>query len=410
MKKLFKSIAYYFMIVGVLVGMAFASDAFSSMHIKLKPIAVNADKVLFSTKKYESTVGVVRPCAKIDFGWLVVSAAGVWDERHTYSYDCKKENEGVYEKYLQGKVTVKNPDKTLGELMRKYEFYKYSVLEKEPYVYAIKSKQSCFKGECLEQSTKQRTLGKLVSTKLHSSIGSSFYYKGVALFHNVKEDYTPSYPEPAIRKQSAKGASFEFWTKGHLYPTSYIDGLVLFDPYAFTQPSNDTKKEVEKVVKEMFHLFHTKDIAALNKRFIHPKYGFYHMYRPGAMDVASHHMKLDKIPSKTWTKENTLFRVNKIKEALKWESVDTYCENPMWTKEGIFIHDIPYVSVLDIWKYWEASNDINPNKSEKKRAKFLIQDVFVVVDTKADVVFYIKKIDGKWYLTHIDRAASDCSA
>jgi len=232
----------------------------------------------------------------------------------------------------------------------------------------------------------------------------------VALFHNVKEDYTTSYPEPVMRMQSAKGASFEFGTKGYLYTTSYIDGLVLFDPYAFTQPSNDTKKEVEKVVKEMFHLFHMKDIATLNKRFIHPKYGFYHMYRPGAMDVASHHMKLDKIPSKTWTKENTLFRVNKIKEALKWESVDTYCENPMWTKEGIFIHDIPYVSVLDIWKYWEASNDINPNKSEKKRAKFLIQDVFVVVDTKADVVFYIKKIDGKWYLTHIDRAASDCSA
>jgi len=68
---------------------------------------------------------------------------------------------------LQGKVTVKNSDKTRGELMKKYEFYKYSVLEKEPYVYAIKPKQSCFKGNCLEQSTKSRSLGKLVSTKLY---------------------------------------------------------------------------------------------------------------------------------------------------------------------------------------------------------------------------------------------------
>ena len=121
-------------------------------------------------------------------------------------------------------------------------------------------------------------------------------------------------------------------------------------------------------------------------------------------------MKLEKTPSKTWTKENTLFRATKIKKALKWESVDTYCENPTWTKEGIFIHQMPYLSTLSIWKYWEDSDDIKPSKQEKERARFLEQNVFVVVDTKADMVFYIKKIDGKWYLTHIDRAASDCSA
>ena len=351
-----------------------------------------------------------RPCAKTDFGWLVVSAAGVLDEKMAYHYDCKKESKEIYERYLQGKVTIKDPDKALGELIKKYDIWKGSVLKEDPYVYAIKFKQSCFKGNCLEQTTKQKTLRELVSTELHSPIHSSFYYKGVALFHNVKEDYTPSYPEPAIKKLSAKGASFGLKTKGKEYAASYIDGLVLFDPYVFTQPKKETKKEVEDVVKEMFHLFHTKDIEALNEEFIHPKYGFFHMYRPGAMDVATHHEKLDKTPSKTWTKENNLFRVNKIREALKWESVDSYCENPMWTKEGIFVHEMPYVSVLGIWKYWEDSGDIKPSKSEKERAKFLVKDVFVAVDTKADVVFYIKKIDGKWYLTHIDRAASDCSA
>ncbi len=409
MKKIFKGIAYYFSIIGVLIGMLNASDRSSSIHIKLTPIAVNADKVLFATQKYENTVGAVRPCVETDFGWLVVSSAGVWDERNAYRYDCKKEEKKIYEQYLKGKFTVKKPDKALGELIKRYEFYTSSVLESEPYVYEIKSKQSCFKGKCLEQTTKQKTLGKIVSTKQHSSIQSSFYYKGVALFHNVMEDYTLSYPEPAIGKLRAKGASFDIKTNGHAYSTSYIDGLVFFDPYAFRQPSSKTKEEVEAVVKEMFSLFRKKDIDTLNKRFIHPKYGFYHMYRPGAMDVASHHMKLEKTPSKTWTKENTLFRASKIGKTLKWESVDTYCENQMWTKEGIFVHQVPYLSVLGIWKYWEGSNDMNPSKEEKQKAKFLMQDIFVIVDTKADLVFYIKKIDGKWYLTHIDRAALDCS-
>ncbi len=403
MKKLFYTSLLSFV-------MLFASDASLQINIKLTPVAVNADKILFATQKYESTVDTVRLCAKTDFGWLVVSAAGVWDERKAYHYDCKKESEGVYEKYLEGKVTVQSPDKVLEELMKKYDFWKRSKLEKEPYVYAIKPKQICFKGECLEQSRKQKTLDKLVSTKLHSSIRSSFYYRGVALFHNIQENYIPSYPEPAIKVMKNEGASFGFKAKGESYVSSKIDGLVLFDPYQFMQPSKKTKKEVEAVVKEMFRLFHTKDIDALNERFIHSKYGFYHFYRPGAMDVASHHMKLEKIPSKTWTKENTLFRATKIKEALKWESVDTYCENPMWTKEGIFIHQMPYLSTLSIWKYWEDSDDIKPSTQEKERARFLEQNVFVVVDTKADIVFYIKKIDGKWYLTHIDRAASDCSA
>jgi len=392
MKKLLKSITYYFMIWELLVAMAFASDASKSMHIKLTPIAVSADKVLFATQKYESVVSSVRSCAQTDFGWLVVSSSGIWDEKNAYSYDCKKESKTSYEKYAQGSITVKTPDKTLEKLMQKYEFYEYSVLENEAYVYAIKPEQSCFKGACLQKSTKQKTLGKLSSTSVHGAIRSSFYYKGVALFHNMKEDL------------------FGFRTKGEAYGANYIDGLVLFDPYAFIQPSRETKKEVEAVVKEMFHLFHTKDIDALNEGFIHPKYGFYHMYRPGAMDVASHHMKLDKIPSKTWTKENNLFRVSKITEVLKWESVEIYCENPTWTKEGIFVHQMPYSSVLAIWKYWEGSGDIKPSKSEKENAKFLMKDVFVIVDTKEDVVFYIKKIDGKWYLTHIDRAASDCSA
>lgn len=200
---------------------------------------------------------------------------------------------------------------------------------------------------------------------------------------------------------------YTFFTTLILLFTS--DGLVLPNSCKVKQPINETKEEVEAVVKEMFHLFHIKDVDALNKKFIHPKYGFFHMYRPGVMDIAEHHMQLDKKKSKAWTKENTLFRVSKIERALRWESVDTYCENLMWTKGGIFIHKKPYLSVLSILKFGEDFANMKPSKIEKERATFLTKNLLVIVDTKENIVFYIKKIDGEWYLTHIDRATSDCS-
>ena len=235
--------------------MLFASDASANIHIKLTPIAVHADKVLFSTQKVEDIVGGSddgeRYCVEKDFGWLVVSATGIWDERNAYHYDCKKESKERYERYLQGKVTVKTPDKTLKELMGKYGFSKYSVLEKEPYLYDIKPKQSCFKGNCIERTTKQKTLGQVKSTNLHASIRSSFYYKGVALFKNVLDDYCPDYP--GCKPIETRGASFDIKigkkVSNSIYPTSYIDGLVIFDYRRFKIEAQtdlfDVRKQIE---------------------------------------------------------------------------------------------------------------------------------------------------------------------
>lgn len=392
----------YIWIYALCIGLLFASGKDASLHIELKPIAVSGDRVLFATQKYESWYFPLDPCVKRDFGWLVVSAAGIWDERKAYHYNCQKESKERYERYLKGKIDLKNPDIVLKALMKKYGFFGYSTLSQRPYVYAIKPKQSCFKGACLEQTTKQKTLSNLISQKLLGPIHSNFYYQGVALFHNVRDDNTSIYPEPNMSDGISEGASF--FSEAKKYNTSYIDGLVLFDPYMFTQPSKKIKKEVEAVAKEMLHLFHTKNIEAVNRRFVHPKYGFYDMYKPGIWIKFKHYNKIEQETLKQDNPYSYLFNADELREQIQWKETDFYCEYEAWTRRGIFIHEnaIDYIRyTLDVAKEYDIDISIAPN--ERERAKYMIDNVYVIVDTEQDISFYIKKIDGRWYITHINR-------
>ena len=224
--------------------------------IKLKPIAVGSHgHVLFSTYKYANAHGSTSYNEQ-EFGWLVVEGrSGKWDERKAYHYDGKETEKAMYEKYLNGQINLQNPDYILKEMMEKYFFTATSTLKQNPYVYAIKANQSCFQGECSEGTISQITLGKKRSKVLHSSVRSSFYYRGVALFHNTYKRIS-DIGNP--NDKSNIGAVFDFrqamYTSrydgaSNLYPYSEVDGLVLFDHWRFKIDAQidlpDVRKQIE---------------------------------------------------------------------------------------------------------------------------------------------------------------------
>lgn len=253
------------------------------LKIKLKPIAVGSHgHVLFSTYKYANAHGSTS-YNEHEFGWLVVRGrTGEWDERKAYHYDGKSKDKSLYAKYRHAKIGLNNPDKVLKELMDKYFFTASSTLEQEPYVYAIKANQTCFQGVCDEKRTRQLTLGKKESKLLHSSVRSSFYYRGVALFHNTYKR-TSDIGNPY--DTSNKGAVFDFkqevYTSGddaypNLYPYSDVDGLVLFDHWRFKIDVQidlpDVRKQIEhceskKSKHKIFKLKNAQwDICQANKK------------------------------------------------------------------------------------------------------------------------------------------------
>jgi len=227
-----------------------------SIKIKLKPIAVGSHgHVLFSTYKYANAHGSTS-YNEHEFGWLVVEGrTGEWDERKAYHYDGKSKDKSLYEKYYHAKIGLKNPDNVLKEMMDKYFLTASSTLEQDPYVYAIKANQTCFQGVCRERTSIQKTLGKKESKVLHSSVRSSFYYRGVALFHNT---YKRKNDIGNPNDNSNKGAVFDFTQNTYtsaddaypnLYPYSEVDGLVLFDHWRFKIDVQinlpDVRKQIE---------------------------------------------------------------------------------------------------------------------------------------------------------------------
>jgi hypothetical protein len=64
-------------------------------------------------------------------------------------------------------------------------------------------------------------------------------------------------------------------------------------------------------------------------------------------------------------------------------------------------------NIVDFEKTNEGKQISN---AELKRIQFIEKHAIRVVDTENERVFYIAKIDGKWYIVAVDRVSTDCSA
>ncbi|AXX93885.1 hypothetical protein [Arcobacter ellisii] len=172
----------------------------------------------------------------------------------------------------------------------------------------------------------------------------------------------------------------------------------------------EKKMEREKVSKELLDeigyilfLFKQKDLDTLNARLINPKFGVYEIYKNENTNKITfrHFLKLDEISDSIDSYE------------IKEEEVTFDCSPTNdafygWSKEGVFLttNIKPYLS--------QMMNDINkilPNRykeDELKRVEQIEKTSYEVIVTY-NKIFYLTKIDNKWYITLIDNVKTDCS-
>ena len=395
-------------------------------NIKLKPIATNYEgHVLFQTFSDVNKEGSYS-CSSDKFGWLVVSAYGLWDERIAYDTSeifnqesCEFNNKEKYEAYKNGKINLKNPDTVLKKMLEKYYFNRTVSESNEKFkVLELKPKQSCFMGQCMNKVLPQKSLDGLVSTSLipcngAKNLRSSFYYEGVALIK------TPFYvgEETVLHSKgdNAKGYSSSFnlpTIKPRNFDDVYIDSIVLVDSFKFREPNNAVKKEVEQVVYEIVELLKKSNVESfesINKKYIHPKYGFYYIKRPGAMDDFYHYEKFNTDNIKNRRRAYTaidFFMGDKSYKTpkIEWKETAFDCGDEAWLANGLIVNDKGYNISKRIYEFNQNS------KEEKVKVAFLAKDVWNVSITAWDIVFELKKIDGRWYIVLINSSETDCSA
>lgn len=146
-----------------------------------------------------------------------------------------------------------------------------------------------------------------------------------------------------------------------------------------------------------------EDIDSINNRFVHPIFGVY---------VVSKAEKENKI---VFEHLNTLSEINSYIDSfeIKKEDANFNCSPETdefygWDKEGVFINDKVNFYLSSIMKEANILKEDSFLNDELKRVNLIEKTSYQVI-IPFNVIFYITKIDGMWYITLIDEVKTDCT-
>ncbi len=175
---------------------------------------------------------------------------------------------------------------------------------------------------------------------------------------------------------------------------------------------NVQKNEVESVIADILHLASQDDMKAINAKYINKEFGIFDIYRIGAQDEFE---VLDALPLKgeDWPHMpyGDIFNVEDNRKKMREEYVEFDCGDFVFLKSGTFYSkELRYPLISPIVTFHTKYDAQTYDDTLLKKIEFLESNSIRVVDTSSDFIFYITKIDDRWYITIIDRVTTDCSA
>lgn len=169
-----------------------------------------------------------------------------------------------------------------------------------------------------------------------------------------------------------------------------------------------TKKSLDIAVSKVLEAFKTQDQKAINT-LINKKVGLYIVFRRGVMDEFTHVNHMDfKSPIPEYLPYSY---PEKRYYSMRYKKAPTFsCATEKWSDWGLIIDaDNKYNVLSSIAMAQKKYNNVDYTSKELGIYKKVEQQSIKVVATADDFVFYMILIDGKWYLSILDRAEY-CSA
>lgn len=166
-----------------------------------------------------------------------------------------------------------------------------------------------------------------------------------------------------------------------------------------------------EAIAGVVNAFRLQDSARMN-RFVHPDYGVTVIFRRGVFDEFE---TVSKIDFEHPVPEYFLYPVLQGRTPLRFEALPVFdCEREAWSKKGLFCKPgyrdrLLSRTAINLNEY--RGDAISPELIERFRMLEAKSVRIVWVDADGhDLVFYLVKKGGRWYLTVLDRVSSDCSA
>ncbi|PWE22581.1 hypothetical protein [Aliarcobacter skirrowii] len=163
---------------------------------------------------------------------------------------------------------------------------------------------------------------------------------------------------------------------------------IKFDMPFSKEPNSELKKEITKVL----YLMKKDDLESLNSNYINKDFGFYEFRLDREFNLITEH-------------KFTLEEVDKFIEIFEISSkpVEFDCSFDLdtgygWKEDGVFVIK-NRVNYFDNYKF--------KDEKEKKFINNILKNGYEVI-TLSQMIFYMSRFEGKYYIVLIDNVKTDC--
>ncbi len=179
--------------------------------------------------------------------------------------------------------------------------------------------------------------------------------------------------------------------------------------FSCTTFAQSKQQKFEQAVTEIMTCLAKDDLASINKKYIHPAFELFVVYRMGVPDIFYQTTTLEKDSVYSAPYFYTAALKSK-KRPLKLSAVAFDCDKERWTKNGFFYEQNVPPLLSNIVAFLRDYESVATPQVTLDIIKTIESCSYRVVDTESNVVFYLTWTNNEWYLTVFDLVSMDCSA
>ena len=171
----------------------------------------------------------------------------------------------------------------------------------------------------------------------------------------------------------------------------------------------EQQNQLSEVITRFVRAYSSKDNAKANA-LIHPEIGIYIIYRPGAGDTF---VKMDSLDFSNPIPEVFAYPELTIDFPLTYEKLPSFdCGTEKWDKVGFVCDTTSHPNQLSNIAAFEDEFDENKFSEDDliqiERAEK--ESYRIIITSDYPLVFHVRKFNGAWYVTTLDRAYAGCDA
>lgn len=182
--------------------------------------------------------------------------------------------------------------------------------------------------------------------------------------------------------------------------------LLLISDTVFAQ---NKQQKFEQAVAEIMEYLAKDDLVTINKKYIHPTYELFVIYRMGVPDIFYRIATLEKDSAYSAPYFYTAALKPK-KRVLKLAAVDYDCNHERWGRNGFFYQQNVPEQLSNIVTFMKQYEGVETEAATLEAIRVIEKSSYRIVDSESSVVFWLSWINNKWYLTVFDLVSMDCSA